>query len=220
MSYFESKSACLPTGHAKESLMKRLSFLILAMALSAGCASQTTVLPQNRIVTLREDKMVSLATLNAAERPAALEAALAVLPKGRLSAVVTSGPAVQRDQVEAVNAVLLRHGLDAQSIERHDGAGNQLDVSFVVMRSLQPVDQPAGGADHWYTANAVSRDYARSMEANMELQAVNPEDLIRPAALGAPNSMAATGPIARYQKGEVRELGEVSMDAGDSGSGN
>lgn len=62
--------------------MKRLSFLILAMALSAGCASQTTVLPQNRIVTLREDKMVSLATLNAAERPAALEAALAVLPKG------------------------------------------------------------------------------------------------------------------------------------------
>lgn len=189
------------------------------MALSAGCASQTTVLPQNRIVMLREDKTVSLTTLNAAERPVALEAALDVLPKGRVSAVVTSGPAVQRGQVESVNDVLFGHGLDAQSIEWRDGVGKQLEVSFVVMRFLQPEDQPVDGSDHWYTTSAVSHDYARSMEANMELQAVNPEDLTRPAALGAPNPMAATGPIERYQKGEVRELGEVSMDAGDSGSG-
>ena len=72
--------------------------------------------------------------------------------------------------------------------------------------------------NNWYTSRAVNQNYALSTNYNLNSQAADPKDLIKPKELGAPNPQAVVGAVDRYQTGSVRGFNEVSLDAGGSSS--
>jgi type IV pilus biogenesis protein CpaD/CtpE len=71
--------------------------------------------------------------------------------------------------------------------------------------------------DFWLSSASVHPDFGAATNYNLGVQAADPERLFQPAALGRPNPMAAVGAVERYQKGQIRALGDQSLEAAESG---
>jgi hypothetical protein len=196
-------------------MIYRLTAIVLGLATLCACAAQTTTLPQNQVLLIKEHKRISLGDVPAKEQPQALAEFLGGLPPGHKRALATFGPAVDAERRERILRTLRNHGVADSEIVVAQGAGEQLDVELYVLTPSQlvPVTAPTGG-DHWYSAEAVSPWFGLSTEGNIAAQLKWVQELDSPEALGPPNPLAAVGAVGRYQRGQVRALIEQNIEAG------
>lgn len=192
------------------------AFLIIASCLfiAGGCARTTHVPSHNLTAEEYPARTLMLTQIPAGERTAAVDRFVNAWPQSGFEVIIAYGDNVDKMEIEQLEAVLTVRGVDSKDIsQRRTGAGNTLGLVFAGReKSGQPFD------NYWFSDSAVSKNFAKSTNANMASQAANPNDLVKPEELGAPNPMAASGAVERYQKGEVRKLGKNSAQAGGSSS--
>lgn len=102
-------------------------------------------------------------------------------------------------------------------VEANLNAGDQFRIErdFIYHEGVAfTIEDVKASGYKWYSAQATSSNYGRATAANLAQQAANPGDLTNPRTLDSPNPQAAVGAVDRYQRGEVRPLGEISLEAG------
>lgn len=193
--------------------MKSLLFLVTLLAVS-GCGS-ITKLPQNQVVAHKTNHVIALGDVETKNISSSLEQFIRQLNEPVDNISIVSGRNVSSAQMNAIKATLGRMGHKRVHIQRVD-AESQLDVSFVSLSLRQQQAKPLLFEDYWFSASAVNSQFGASTEANVAAQAHRPQDLVNPSVLDAPNPIATSGAVERYQKGSVRALKGMSIEAGSS----
>lgn len=184
--------------------------LIGASALLTACTGVTTTLPSGAAPAF-EARAQQTVVFDPADAPN--ELALQVAPlltetAGRDRVIVVSY-SLSPDEA-TLNGIL-------DFIRARTAPGDQIKVErdFIAHLGVAvTVLDPKATGWNWWSAQAVSNNYGRATARNLEQQAANPADLKEPRTLDTQNPQSAVGAVDRYQRGSVRPLGEVSLEAG------
>lgn len=193
--------------------MKSLLFLATLLAVS-GCGS-ITKLPQNQVVAQQTNHVLALGDVETKNIASSLEKFLKQVDGPVNNVAIVMGKDVSVARLNAIKATLGRMGHKSVRIQPVD-AESQLDVRFISLSLSQQQAKPLPFEDQWFSASAVNSQFGVSTEANVAAQAHRPQDLVTPSALGSPNPVATAGAVERYQKGSVRALKGMSIEAGSS----
>lgn len=193
----------------------KLGAAVLAAALAmTGCATRTTNIPTHNL-GLRADvheHVLSLAQVEAGQRPAALKDFLAGVHETDTAAAIRAGEKVSQDEINAVKEVLLGSGFPERAVKIQRAKGETALQCAVYEEKGLSCDH------HWYSTAAVGPDFGRASQYNLDASANNRARLAKGAELGPQNPMGAIGPVERYQSGQVRELRDVNVSVGGSSS--
>jgi type IV pilus biogenesis protein CpaD/CtpE len=200
---------------------KHFAITLLAAAAAlvfSGCVRETSPL-QNRVVLAVEHHRIDISGVPGKSLPELIRAAVPASGlKGEIrQAVYIHGPSMSRERQREVASALTAAGVSKRDVKYSVGESGSESVVVQVMgpRLIEPVRGPLD--DYWFSQAAVHPDFGAATNINLGLQVVKPEQLAAPASLGPPNPMATVGAVERYQKGEVRALGEQALEAGQSG---
>lgn len=196
--------------------MKSKSLALTAAAAAllclTACTSTTTIVPgmNSPSFEARGDQIVTISTDHL---DASLETYLRPLleeTKGRNRVIVVSYTlAPEPEELERILSF----------VDQHLAPGDQVKVErdFIYHEGVAfTVRDVKTEAYSWYSAQGTSSNYGRATMENLAAQAARPSDLTNPRTLESPNPQAAVGAVDRYQRGEVRPLGEISLEAGGS----
>lgn len=193
----------------KHIAMTAAAAALLLSSLTA-CTSTTTILPADGAVRYeaRGGQTVTISTDNLQESLETYVAPLLAEVGGENRVIVVSYTLAP--EPEKLDRII-------RFVEDHLNDGDQFRIErdFVYHEGVAfTVEDVKASGWKWYSAQATSSNYGRATSANLAQQAANPSDLTNPRTLDAPNPQAAVGAVERYQRGEVRPLGEVSLEAG------
>jgi hypothetical protein len=138
-------------------------------------------------------------------------------PDVRRRAVFTRDPGLTRVRREEVIAALIGVGFAKREIEERSAPGEPPAIVVQTRGPKQLLAERGQLDDSWFTGAAVHPDFGQATNHNLAVQMVDKERLDRPLRLGRVNPMAAVGAVERYQKGEVRALGDQNLEAGKAG---
>ncbi|MDR2444262.1 MAG: hypothetical protein LBE31_12190 [Deltaproteobacteria bacterium] len=82
--------------------------------------------------------------------------------------------------------------------------------------NTRPPVSPLEG--NWLSTKSVSRDFGLATNVSLGQEITDRTELATPKTLGKSNPMASVGAVERYQKGQVRALPEISLEAGGESS--
>lgn len=194
----------------KRSNMLQALTLVGASVLLAACTSVTTTLPSGTApdFAARAEQTVVFDPSQAASELALQVEPLLAETAGRDRVIVVSYSLTP--DADTLNGIL-------DFIRERTAPGDQIKVErdFIAHLGVAvTVLDPKATNWRWWSAQAVSNNYGHATARNLAQQAANPADLKEARTLGEQNPQAAVGAVDRYQRGSVRPLGEVSLEAG------
>lgn len=195
--------------------MKRTSTLqaltlLGASALLSACTGVTTTLPSGRAPAFeaRTEQAVVIDPANTPDELVHQVGPLLTETAGRDRVIVVSY-SLAPDEA-ALTSIL-------DFIRAHAAPGDQIKVErdFIAHLGVAvTVLDPKQTGWRWWNTQAVSNNYGRATARNLAQQAADPADLEKPRTLDPQNPQSAVGAVDRYQRGSVKPLGEVSLEAG------
>ncbi|MDR1658288.1 MAG: CpaD family pilus assembly lipoprotein [Deltaproteobacteria bacterium] len=199
--------------------MRKIPILLaalLALTVFSGCHLQTSSL-QNQVRPGTNYFTLALAGLPDSSLAPLIRQNLEQWNSEQSRAVIVYGPQATKSALSIIEKALLAKGFPRNRISLRAMPEERLEVVLETWKLKQDMAEIGPMDDFWLTRKSVHPYFARATNANIAAQVVDKIDLFTPRSLGTPNPMSAVGAVQRYQKGEVREIGEQSLQPGEAG---